>query len=379
MLKRCCFLIGVLLLAIASPALADGPTAEVAAPSHQFGDVGAALCNVWNMDSPDDIAWKQPNASGETVQYRVEENAPGAYGLVLRGETPQGSDLTTAFYTDLDVSIPDQTYHYFVYRAYIAPHQADEGGTDFTNGRIIYSPAWSDNWQSLLSVMRVSRAYETPDGEWVVYYFDLNRDISRDVSEWHWGQPNEDVKAFGIWPHENWANADGSPSGDSPDYFYLDYAYLTGEIITNQAQTYTVRYYVSDPDGGSITSTLYYQEQDELLLPDEAPACDASLSDWTPIPGAVRVNTLPVVNRPHKVFLPAILKEGTAPPTGCEPGFGSGQMDAYNQSFEWNLSGGAYITGKVYYVCVVTEDETGNKGYAVSSAPVIKVPPLTLN
>jgi len=193
-------------------------------------------------------------------------------------------------------------------------------------------------------------------------------------NSWDWGQPGTTVKAFGIWPHENWADWHGQPSGDTPNYFYLDFAYLTGDIVTSQpsaGSAYTVTWNVNDVDGGVITSTLYYQESDELRLPANSPACDAGLAGWTLIP-AQGTHTLDVtaVTGLYKVYLPILFKS----PAGSSSPFGSGQVGAYNQSFVWNLSGGSYTFGKVYYVCVEAEDSDGNKSYAVSLAPVIKVP-----
>jgi len=130
---------------------------------------------------------------------------------------------------------------------------------------------------------------------------------------------------------------------------------------------YTVRWNVSDPDGGQITSRLFYQERNELLLPSQSPTCDVSLNGWQPISGATSSVTVSAL--PRQLFLPLIVKGGS--PTS---GFGSGVIGPHNQSFEWNLSSGSYQTGKVYYVCVEAEDPQGNKSYSVSSAPVIKVP-----
>ena len=64
----------VMFILFSGVALADSPVVNVAAPSQNIGDLGAALGNVWDMDSTSDIRWKQPNASGQTVQYTVQEN-----------------------------------------------------------------------------------------------------------------------------------------------------------------------------------------------------------------------------------------------------------------------------------------------------------------
>ena len=367
-------------------ALADEPTVTIVAPSHEIGDAGAALDNVWDMNSVDDIVWKQPNSSGQTVQYSVDPSVGDTYGSALRGETPEGSDLASAFYVDSDVSIPSNVYRYFLYRTLIANHQPGEGGSESTNGRILYASQWGDNWLvEAFPFRRYSRPYAfhaQPDcdyGQWCLLFFDLAQsdlNSSGSPNPWDWGQPGSSVKAFGIWPHENWAVPGTlAPSGDSPNFFYLDFAYLTGEIVTSQPpeSRYTVRWNVSDPDGGTVTSVLYFQEKEELLLPENSPACDATLTGWTPIPGGT--SSFLTAPSPFRIYLPILLKSPGAPDAGAD--FGSGVIGSFNQSFEWDLSGSSYTTGKVYYVCVVAEDSNGNQGFAVSSAPVIKVPPFS--
>jgi hypothetical protein len=192
---------------------------------------------------------------------------------------------------------------------------------------------------------------------------------------WDWGQPGVTVEAFGLWPHENWCNSTCAPSGDSPDYFYLDFVYLTGEIVAKApAYTYTVRWNIADADGGQLVSTLYYQQQDEIRLPAQSPSCTAAnlATAWTPIPGgttSVTVGAAPT--QPYRFFLPVLFK-------GNFNAFGSGAVGPSNQAFTWDLSTSVYIEGKVYYVCVVVQDSQGNKNYLASSAPVIKVPPATV-
>jgi hypothetical protein len=354
--------------------LAADPTVTIVAPSHNIGDLGAALGNTWTMDSTADVVWKQPDASGRTVNYTVRSGVAGAYGTVLRGETPKGSDLVSAFYTHASVDIPEETYRYLIYRSYIAPHQPGEAGQQSTNGRILYTSSWGPNW---LYQAFPTRRYSNPYipcgyGQWCLHFFDLSQNINGvgSPNPWDWGKPGSVVKAFGLWPHENWGRADHSPSGDSPDYFYLDFLYLTGPIVTSPPPNsrYLVRWNVNDTDGGQVSSKLYYQEKDELLPPSQSPTCDGSLQGWQQFgtTGSISVPALP-----HQVFLPLIIKGGGG------SGFGSGVVGPSNQSFDWNLSAGSYQVGKVYYVCIVVEDEQGQKGYGVSSAPVIKGPGLT--
>ena len=374
--------------------IADDPTVSIEAPSHEIGDVGAALGNVWDMDSTSDIVWTQPDASNNTVSYSVAAGLSGAYGSALRGEHPTGSDLASAFYTDSSVSIPSGIYRYLLYRAWIAPQETGEGGRtpESTNGRVLYTTQWGtpENWETVAYPhRRYSKPflmYEQPDdsgvlgscefGEWCLYYFDLTTDMLSNTSpnSWDWGQPGTRVEAFGIWPHENWADWHGQPSGDTPNYFYLDFAYLTGDIVTSQpseGSEYTVKWRVNDVDGGVITSTLYYQESDELRLPADVPTCDAGLTGWTIIPAqGTHTIDLSAALGPYQYYLPTLFK---TPENSTSP-FGSGEIGPYNQTFVWDLSSTGYTYGKVYYVCVEAEDSDGNKSYAVSSAPVIKVP-----
>lgn len=364
----------LLCLLTAPPVRAGNPMVKVAAPSHEIGDLGAALGNTWTMDSEADVAWTQPDNSADTVDYEVRAGVAGAYGQVLRGETPKGSDLATAFYANANVDLPDQTYRYLIYRSYIDVQHSGEGGQQRTNGRILYASSWGPNW---LFQAFPQRRYSQPHricgyGQWCVYFFDLHQNINGAGSPnpWDWGEPGATVKAFGLWPHENWATANNAPSGDSPDFFNLDFLYLTGPIVTSPppASRYLVRWNVSDPDGGRVTSKLYYQEKNELLLPSQSPACNGSLTGWSAIPGATTSINLGSLSQ--RLFLPLIFKGGGS------GGFGSGVIGSYNQTFDWSLAGAAYELGKVYYVCVVVEDQNGNKGYGVSSAPVIKVPAL---
>lgn len=379
MIKALLLALATLILNFNGIALADDPGVNLAAPTANLGDLGAALGDVWNMDSTGDVVWTQPDSSNRTVEYTLENNVAGAYGQALRGEAPKGSDLASAFYADADLSLPGQVYRYLIYRAFIPPHQPNESGVQFTNGRILFSSEWGANWQGEpFENRRYSKPYAICGyGQWCVYYFDLTQNLNGPGSPnpWNWGQPGAAVKAFGLWPHENWATSGGNPSGDSPDYFYLDYAYLTGEIVASPTTgyNYTVRWLVSDADGGLLTSNLYYQEQNELLTPAQSPACNAANlnSNWTAIPGAT--STISLAALPNRVFLPVILKPGQAQSSP----FGSGVVGAYNQSFTWNLSSATYTEGKVYYVCAVVEDSDGNRSYGVSSAPVIKAPALT--
>ncbi len=371
-----------LLLTQTGPALADSPpSVTVAAPTHQQGDMGAAVGDVIDGNNTGEIKWTQSNKSGETITYYRQSGVSGAFGgNAWYGHTPPGSDLAIAFYTNSSVSIPSNVYHYLLYRAWVDKHHDvppnDEAGVQATNGVILYSSEWSTNMQTLLDNRRSSKGYDICNfGGWCLYFFDLNQNIKGSPSPnlWDWGQPGARVEAFGLWVHENWATSFTPPvdrSGDSPNFFYIDYLYLTGDIVALNNQ-YTIKWQVNDPDGGEITSNLYYKESDELLLPSQSPVCNAAtISNWTSIQADASRITLVSASGPYKVYLPIIIK--TTPSST----FGSGEVGPYNQQYVWNMSSG-FTDGKVYYVCIEVVDPQNNKGYAVSSAPVIKVPALT--
>ncbi|GIK41356.1 MAG: hypothetical protein BroJett011_51890 [Chloroflexota bacterium] len=371
--------------------LAADPAVNVVAPSNEFGEAGAALGNVWDMNSLNDVAWTQPDAKNRKVQYTLWPATapgvpPGGSGFVLRGVTPKGSDLASAFYTNSQVSIPSHIYRYLIYRLYLAPHQPDEAGIQLTNARLLYTSQWGSNWQvEAFPFRRYSRPqrlecppFGTAYGGWCTFFIDLAQPTVNgpgSPNPWDWGQPGARVEAFGFWPHENWCDSTCAPSGDSPNYFYLDYVYLTGNIVAKYPDyNYEIRWNVSDPDGGQLTSNLYYQRRDEILTPAESPGCNVAnlATHWTLIGStSITVGGMPSQN---KVYLPLI---GKSKPNSR---FGSGDGGPFNQSFIWNLSSSAYATGKVYYICVVVQDGNGNQNYGVSSAPVIKAPrPTVLN
>jgi len=372
-----------LLLAQTGPAQADSnPTVTVAAPTHQQGDMGAAVGDVIDGNNTGEIKWTQPNSLGRTISYQQQSGVSGAFGggAWYGGQSPVGRDgydsvLATVFYADSNVSIPSNVYHYLLYRAKMANHHSGEAGAEATNGIILYSPVWDSNWYTALANRRSSKGYSICNfGGWCLYFFDLNQNIkgSPSPNPWDWGQSGARVEAFGLVVHENWVTSltNPTPTKDSPDYFYIDYLYLTGDIVALNNQ-YTIKWQVNDPDGGEITSNLYYKESDELLLPAQSPACDAgTISGWTSIQADASRITLASVSGSFKVYLPIIIK--TTPSST----FGSGEVGPYNQSYTWNMSSG-FTDGKVYYVCVEVVDPQGHKGYAVSSAPVIKVPALT--
>ena len=334
------------------------PSISIAAPSAAIGDLGAWQGNVWDMDSTGDIAWTQPNASGQTIQL----SQPSA-GIV-RGRVPEGSDLAIAFYADSSTNLPSSQYHHLTYRLKIAAE-----GNCQTNGRVIYTKSWP-NW---LGSQVFTRGF-LPDtnpmnclfGQWCIYYMDLSSNsndiVGPDYATWFTSPPpwpNDRVMAFGMWPHERWANC-----GGGPDYFDLDFAYLTGDIVAREKDdyNYSIKWYVSDPDGGSITSEIRYKEAPELVAPSASPVCNNANfgTEWTYI-AQVTTTLPPTPSYPHKTYLPLVVKktsEGSAP---------------FNVSYSWDLSGPAFQDGLSYYVCIRVSDG-GSSQYAVSSAPVIRVP-----
>lgn len=372
---------------VGSVALAADPSVNIVAPSNEFGDVGATLGNVWDMNSLNDIAWTQPDSKNRTVQYTLKSAAdpsvpPGGSGFVLRGVTPKGSDLVTAFYTNSQVSIPGNIYRYLIYRLYIAPHQPNEAGIERSNSRYLFSSQWGSNWPVQAFPYR---RYSIPQrlgcppsdayGDWCTFFVDLaqpNLTGPGSPNPWNWGQPGASIEAFGLWPHENWCDSQCNPSGDSPDYFYLDYVYLVGEIVAKAPNyLYQIKWNATDPDGGLLISTLYYQRRDEILTPAQSPACNAAnlASAWT----FIGTNDITLAGQPsqHRVFLPLIFKTQVSNNT-----FGSGLEGPHNQTFSWNLANDTlYPRNKAYYICVVVEDSDGHKSYQVSSAPIFKAPP----
>jgi hypothetical protein len=169
-----------------------------------------------------------------------------------------------------------------------------------------------------------------------------------------------------MWPHEIWDNC-----GGGPNYFDLDYVYLTGDIVAREEDgyTYTAQWQVTDPDGGAITSTVRYLQVDELQLPSQPPLCSgANFGD----------STGPPPSYPFKAYLPLIMAAGTGtgssgqwqdfdPPleVSTAPGFQSLVLDFSDDS--------KFEDGKSYYLCIRVDDGT-SQSYAVSNAPVIRVP-----
>jgi hypothetical protein len=334
------------------------PSATIVAPSAAIGDFGANQGNVWDMDNASDIVWTQSNASGQTISLSQPSSG------IVRGQVPEGDDLAIVFYTSSSTNLPSSQYHHLTYRLKIAGE-----GNCVTNGRVIYTKAWPD-WLGSQVYTHAIRPHRTPMdcpfGQFCIYYMDLSSNdndiIGPDTDTWFTDPPpwpSDPVKAFGMWAHERWFNC-----GGGPDYFDIDYVFLTGDIVAREKDgyAYTLKWNVSDPDGGTITSTLRYREVPELLLPSESPTCDNSnfTTEWTYI-GQTTTDLSPAPSYPNKVYLPIAM------------GGGFGGTGTYNATFDWDLSGSGFEDGLSYYVCVRVDDG-GTQRYTVSSAPVIRVP-----
>jgi hypothetical protein len=339
------------------------PSVSIVAPSAAIGDFGASQGNVWDMNSTSDIVWKQSNRSGQTIE--LSQLPPG----IVRGRVPERSDLAIAFYANSSANLPSSQYHHLIYRLKIAAE-----GSCWTNGRVIYAtnwPNWLGSQAATYPFVPHVPPMSCPFGEFCVYYMDLSRnDNYPSFPTWQGASspsapspwPTAGVKAFGMWPHEWWANCNGGPG-----YFDLDYVYLTGDIVAREENgyKYTIKWHVSDSDGGEIVSTIRYKEVAEYLLnPESSLTCDDSnfATAWTYI-AQKTTNLSPPPSYPNKIYLPIIM------------GGASGGMGPYNESYDWYLSDSNpdFEDGKSYYVCIKVDDGT-SQDYMVSSAPVIRVP-----
>jgi hypothetical protein len=341
------------------------PAVSIAAPSSAIGDFGANSGNVWDMNSTADIVWRQSDASGH--QIALSQPEPG----IVHGVTPQGSDLAIGFYTSSSTNLPSSQYHHLLYRLKIAAGSPPLSCA--TNGRVLYTTQWP-NW---LGHQKYTHAY-SPElgplycayGGYCLYYMDLSSN-SNGSSNTTWPYspvpwPTDGVKGFGIWPHEVWYGSGCSQVG--PASFDLDYVYLTGDIVARAADNppyrYQVKYYVSDPDGGTGTAELRYQQLDELQLPSNSPTCNSSnfTTAWTYLAQQTVTFGAAPPSYPSKVHLPIIMG-----------GISGGGIGQYNQTYDWNLTTG-YQDGKSYYLCIRVDDGTSPPAYTVSTAPVIRVP-----
>ena len=117
----------------------------------------------------------------------------------------------------------------------------------------------------------------------------LWRDLSSDKVPSPW--LTDEIRTFGLVPHEWWINCDRAAetsSGDAsiaPEYFDLDFVYLTGDIMAREVDDYKykAKWVVSQsgprPEKVTVVSTVRYQEVHELQLPEDAPECNANNFD----------------------------------------------------------------------------------------------------
>jgi len=326
------------------------PSASIAAPSAAIGDFGASQGNVWDMDSTADMVWRQEN-------FRVEKLTTGS---IVRGHIPPPAALAFALYTSSTTNLPSREYHHLTYKLKIAAQ-----GSCRTNGRIVYAERWP-NWLGSQVNSYPIVPHHPPMttkgcqyGQFCIYYMDLSSNQNYSNPTWKTDPPpwpNDTIKAFGMWPHEWWVNCSGGP-----DHFDVDFVYLTGDIVAREKDgyQYIVKWNVSDANGGSIVSSLRYKEVAELLTPSQSPACNAGnfQTGWTYI-GQKTTNLSPGSSLPNKVYLPVMAASG---------------VGTYNETYAWTLTGTDFEDGKSYYVCIQVDDG-GAQSYAVSSAPVIRVP-----
>jgi len=346
------------------------PAVSIVAPSSTIGDFGANNGNVWDMNSTADIVWRQSDASGHKIA--LSQSEPG----IVHGVTPQGSDLAIAFYTS-DTSpsptLPSSQYHHLLYRLKIA---AGPQPACATNGRVLYTTQWPD---PLGHYAKHTNAYSPESaplycayGGYCLYYMDLS-DNDNGSTKTTWTSnpppwPTDSVKGFGIWPHEVWYNCSGQ---EGPASFDLDYVYLTGNIVARarDGYTYTAKYNVSDSDGGTVVSTIRYQEVAELQLPANSPTCSSSnfnsaWHDFSPVAQkTTNVSPSSSGSYPNKIYLPIVISAG-----------GGGGAGLFNETYTLNFSDNTKFTnGKSYYLCIRVDDGTSQR-YTASSAPVIRVP-----
>ena len=348
------------------------PGVTIVAPAADMGDFGASQGNVWDMAEaqPTDVVWRQ-----EAENFPLER---ANEGTIVRGST--GSQvLGMAFWASSTDTFPAGKYHHITFRLKI-----QAGPTCWTNGRVAYSRNWPNWYRSQVS----SYPYvphipplNCPYGEFCIYYLDLARNNNypgwqtwkgatspADPSSWL----TDPVKAVAIVPNEICVDGFARPIG-APEYFELDFVYLTGDIVAREEDgyKYAVLYDIAAPDSAVVTSTIRYQEVHELKLPGAKPACNdndfdsANWMDFAPV--AQRVTYLapppapprPVLTGAVSVYLPLVAK---------------GSDNLYHEWYELDFFSDARFTdGKSYYLCIQADNGT-QKTYWASSAPVIRVP-----
>jgi hypothetical protein len=356
--------------ALASIGAQAVPTVTIQYPSSTTGDLGANLGNVWDMDSTDDIIYTQENFPV------VDSPDPGT---IVRGYIPHGAVLGFGLYGHPTDPLDSVLYHHLTFRLRISEEGTKNGC--ITNGRAALAtryPNWYGSQMSTFPYAPHNEPMNCAYGDYCVYYMDLSRnDNSTHYQTWQGSTsiydpspwPLAEVRGFALVPHE-WCIL-----GGAPDYFDVDYVYLTGEIVAREEDNYlyTAKWNVSDPDATTevvtVTSRIRYQAAAEMLTPAESPACDAGNFDraWSNFdPAAEEVTVLSGSegpSYPYKIFLPLV--------THTTP---QGDPGPSNASYELDFSDdNTFSDGTVYYLCIRASDGE-NDAYAVSSAPIIRAP-----
>jgi hypothetical protein len=345
------------------------PTVTFVAPVASMGDYGANHGNVWDMAEPEptDIIKRQEN-------FPVQRQ-PASQGTIVRGST--GSQvLGMAFWGSSSSEFPASQYHNLVYRLKI---QAQSNC--WTNGRAAYArswPYWYGSTTSTFPYVPHISPMRCPYGTFCIYYVDLARNNNwprwptwhgatsvNDPSSWL----SDPVKAVAVVPNEICVGPGMTPIG-VPDYFDLDFVYLTGDILAREEDgyKYTVQYNLAAPDSAVVTTTIRYQEVHEMRLTGQQPTCSATNwgSTWrnfSPVARRVRVirwfgsQPPPVQRGSYTIYLPLVDRTNIF-------------EERYQLSFADDLR---FTDGKSYYLCIQADDGI-SRSYRGSDTPVVRAP-----
>ncbi|MGQ9793740.1 MAG: hypothetical protein ACUVSF_08660 [Anaerolineae bacterium] len=349
------------------------PMVTILAPSAAMGDFGANRKNVWDMADLRDIV--MADNADELSLLTIDGNT------ILRGNMRDGPPHVgwIAFWGSSSELFPAAQHHHMIFRMKI------QARSDcWTNGRVGYAKAWSGNKDVVIKSSITTYPYvphispmNCPYGSFCIYYIDLARNNNwpywptwrtagsvNDPSTWL----SDPVRGVALVPHEWCVKTGGVPNGN-PEYFDLDFVYLTGDIVARaeDGYRYLMRCDISAPGAQAVTVTIRYQELHELRPPGQEPPCNAQLfnSTWRDFnPPARTVIQLAPSEPPqpvgdNRIFLPVIARA---------PG-GSGNLN-YPLDFS---DATRFKDGKSYYLCVQA-DNGAYQVYQVSSAPVIRVP-----
>jgi len=349
------------------------PSVTIVAPSAAIGDFAANRGNVWDMADSRDIVMVH-NAESRDLMI-----ADG--NTILRGNMRDGPPHVggIAFWGSSSELFPAREYHHMVFRMKIRAQK-----DCWTNGRVGYAKNWSGREDVVIRSLVTTFPYvphiypmNCPYGTFCIYYIDLARNNNwPSWPTWHTARsPNDPstwlsdpVRGVVLVPHEWCVTTGGVPIGN-PDYFDLDFVYLTGDIVARaeDGYRYLLRYDLSAPGAQQVTITIRYYEVHELRPPGQEPACDANqfYSLWRDFNPPARTVISLVPSQPpqpagdNRVFLPIIAR---APA-------GGGSL-----SYELSFSDGTrFKDGKSYYLCVEADNGV-QRTYRVSNAPVIRVP-----